>query len=508
MVVMDRLTDKPDWQRKIFDDSIVEKWKREAINLPLQPFWEELAEQAPDNWRADFAAPRPERMFTEEMFDYCVMELRDKARYAESSGVGVVRTLEGYARAAKSDTVVGAELRKDLIDAFDTLTEHQADTPDWHPGSDEMVRNLVHPSMYPLVWGRSHIIREPVVGVEDAVDPKWLGKGQPYEADMTRRKGNGLYEYKGHDGCWSKTYQWLPSNVAFRDDGGVRFTSYINNLHPTRYPEIYRTLEKLVECALPIWDQCLFRYWTHGVCRTADPEFNQFDDYDKESENFADDRLFQLFRKAKHPQPLPYKPRDYNIEEKDTLRGQFRDSGLQIIVKMASIELTPEKPTYPGGNWHLEGQLNEHIVGTALYYLDADNVTPSRLSFRKATDGDSPDLRDAVGQDSFSWAEEVYAMFLRDGFPVQSHGSVVTAPGRLLAFPNVLQHRVEPFGLEDETRPGRRRFVALWLVDPHFEIVSTANVAPQQGAIMAERSISHEKMERELMQQGYCFCEH
>lgn len=36
------------------------------------------------------------------------------------------------------------------------------------------------------------------------------------------------------------------------------------------------------------------------------------------------------------------------------LEQEFRESGLQVIVKLASVELTPEKPEYSGGNWHLE----------------------------------------------------------------------------------------------------------------------------------------------------------
>lgn len=43
------------------------------------------------------------------------------------------------------------------------------------------------------------------------------------------------------------------------------------------------------------------------------------------------------------------------------------------------------------------------------------------------------------------------------------------------------QHRVSPFELKDPTKPGHRRFIALWLVDPATRIISTANVPPQQG---------------------------
>lgn len=67
------------------------------------------------------------------------------------------------------------------------------------------------------------------------------------------------------------------------------------------------------------------------------------------------------------------------------LREKFEAQGLQIIVKMVSVELTPEKPEYPAGTWHVEGLLNERICATALYYLDSENITESSLSFRMHT---------------------------------------------------------------------------------------------------------------------------
>ena len=60
-------------------------------------------------------------------------------------------------------------------------------------------------------------------------------------------------------------------------------------------------------------------------------------------------------------------------------------------------------------------------------------------------------------------------------------GKVLTCEDRLLAFPNVLQHRVSPFQLVDSTKPGHRKLLALFLVDPHIRIPSTANVPPQQA---------------------------
>ena len=39
------------------------------------------------------------------------------------------------------------------------------------------------------------------------------------------------------------------------------------------------------------------------------------------------------------------------------LKMMFTKRGLQVIVKLANIHLTPEKPEYGGGTWHVEGQL-------------------------------------------------------------------------------------------------------------------------------------------------------
>jgi hypothetical protein len=192
-----------------------------------------------------------------------VHELRSKAKYFEQSGI--IPTLDACASVAKSDKLVSKELQDSLHKAFDKLKVDHAASPDWHPNSNSMVQDLVHPSMYPLVYGRTHGFKEEQVGVEDAVE-HWAGKGAviPKVEDEVQPTEPWLrdhsYSIGGSDippEYWSSTYQWLPANVAFKEDGGVKFTSYINNLHPTRYPDIYRTIEQLVETSLPLWDQCL-----------------------------------------------------------------------------------------------------------------------------------------------------------------------------------------------------------------------------------------------------------
>lgn len=66
-----------------------------------------------------------------------------------------------------------------------------------------------------------------------------------------------------------------------------------------------------------------------------------------------------------------------------------------------------------------------------------------------------------------------------DGNVTQTLGSVSTREGRLLTFPNILQHRVSPFSLADKSKPGHRKILAFFLVDPHMRIISSANIPPQ-----------------------------
>jgi len=119
--------------------------------------------------------------------------------------------------------------------------------------------------MYPLVYGRSRFLKDELVGVDDAVDG-WAGKGDviPRRPEWgEERRGLNRPRFGGvrvggsdiDEHYWSTIYQWLPANVEFTADGGVRFTSYINNLHPTKYRDMYGTIEKLIEAALPMWDQ-------------------------------------------------------------------------------------------------------------------------------------------------------------------------------------------------------------------------------------------------------------
>ena len=121
---------------------------------------------------------------------------------------------------------------------------------------------------------------------------------------------------------------------------------------------------------------------------------------------------------------------------------------------------------------------NEHICATALYYYSNDNIEDSNLAFRQQSSTEAVNEID-YQQDYHDWFPAIFGC--ESGGPgLQFVGKVETREGRLLTFPNILHHQVQPFSLVDRTKPGHRKILALFLVDPHLPILSTANVPCQQ----------------------------
>ena len=65
-----------------------------------------------------------------------------------------------------------------------------------------------------------------------------------------------------------------------------------------------------------------------------------------------EEKKWRLLRKARIPE-AEFTDVDYTPPEAESLFNRFRETGLQVIVKMVSIELTPEKPDFPAGSWHV-----------------------------------------------------------------------------------------------------------------------------------------------------------
>ena len=93
----------------------------------------------------------------------------------------------------------------------------------------------------------------------------------------------------------------------------------------------------------------------------------------------------------------------------------------------------------------------------------------------------------------------------RDSPCVQGIGDVITKPHRCVAFPNLYQHQVQPFHLEDSTKPGHRKIIVFFLIDPTQRVFSATDVAPQQLERVTEamrgagRSSAFSKLPMEIL---------
>ncbi|PYI25848.1 hypothetical protein BP00DRAFT_430851 [Aspergillus indologenus CBS 114.80] len=471
--IMNTISEKPDWDRKVFNDEITAKWRQE------------IAESGQD--------------VTPTMIDAIITEMQWKAKVLQEEGTFTVFDHVGVVRA---DTAIPKDLQQALRDAAAPLEDIPVDAKDYHPGSDNKVLDLVHPSLFPLVYGRTRILPDRTITAANCLEHLGHGDVLPVPTDEGSQ-GQGRdphWRWRSLDyKIYSQKFQWLPCNVEFSEGDDCRIVSYINNLHPQRHQNLYAVIENVISRVIPQWNKSLTRtrrfnnvrikyheveYQDHSI---PEPEWEA----DREDEEGWEDDFHQRTnewwrtRPIKFPEPRPtFVPPEVSYEGPMNLREQFRETGLQVIVKLANIELTPERPTYEGGSWHIEGQLNERICATAIYYYDSANITESRLAFRhRARTID--DL--SYEQDQHQFLHTIYGFDPEvDGHNdsnqfTQDLGSVACNEGRLVTFPNTVQHRVAPFALADPTRPGHRKILALFLIDPNRRVISTANVPPQQA---------------------------
>lgn len=386
----------------------------------------------------------------------------------------------------ESDNLIDSKLKKDLIHDVKELENVPISQQDWHPGSNHQVLDLVHPSLYSYIEGVTKVTQKPIP-LDLTIDSMTSFSKKTHTINQYNPKNN---HDNSQDYSLSRKYQWLPSEVLIDNQGHAKITSYINNLNPLEFPNLYITLERIVSSFVPLFNKTL----TDLMAFETKPPNIEMDQY-----------------KFKEPNPKP----------KYDLAGRR----LQIIFKLANIELKPENPNYPGGSWHVEGMKNENIVATGIYYYDSDNVSESYLHFRQAIDeifdyeqnDDEGVLRDYGLQDEDPLNEDL--------------GCVETKKDRCICFPNIYQHWVAPFELIDKNRPGKRKILVFFLVDPDERILSTEYVAPQQISwcpsrcltedyltlneakryrldLMKERKFFVQENNKEVFERPFSLCEH
>lgn len=338
------------------------------------------------------------------------------------------------------DDLVDTKLRNKFISEVKVLEDVPEDKKDWHPNTNQQVLDLVHPSLYCCVFGKtSGLVSRP--SVDDMSSSKLFMPGA---------------EAVVQNPCSSSPvrFQWIPSEFSIDDERDkVKILSYINNLHPGDFSSLYDSISSIFGRFVPLFDRVLSNLATKCP-------IERFDLPSMEG------------RATQYLPQRPTIPDHVEVEDAPTtvsIKGKI----VQVIVKIAEIQLTPENPKYNGGSWHVEGTDAEQIVATGLYYFGCENITESRLSFRVVVG--EPDYE----QSDYAGMAALYGLRNEERL-VQYLGSVTAQNGRGVVFPNTLEHKVEPFELVDPTKPGTRKILAFFLVDPTKTIPSSAVIRAQQ----------------------------
>ncbi|CAG8185039.1 unnamed protein product [Penicillium nalgiovense] len=218
--LINTITDRPDWHRAIFGQQLITQWREDAV--------------------------ASSSLINNKTWDWCLQELQDKARQFDRDGHLVVfNTSSGV---YKSDSAISSDLKSQLSNSVDLLS-HQA----IRQKSESAVVNLVDPSLFPLIYGRTKIL---VGGQSCGMDENsWSSRSKecPIVSEHPQlAKEGSSWTWDSGRYIWSSKFQWLPCEVEFTGPPAstdVRISSYINNLHPTNR-EMYSAIEAVISSSI------------------------------------------------------------------------------------------------------------------------------------------------------------------------------------------------------------------------------------------------------------------
>ena len=392
------------------------------------------------------------------------VEVSADAYFSVAESPAITAAMEGFFRdpapvgVAFADGLADAALVTRLRKDVQQLIEKEP--VDYHPGSGTRVRDLVHPSLYPYVEGKSVFNgKKPAAGEA----PRYDRFGRTYEAS---------------------TYQWLPTPFKIAADGQVSIESYINNLDRTRHAAAYDDLAALFAVALPLVERVV------GYVENT--------------------KFWQEDCGIEHEGELPQGNKKKKDKEKEPKATSLRGRELQVIPKIVEYRLA-EGETHEGV-WHVEGMSHEHIVAACVYVLDRDEaLLGGELTFKRAY---TVEEAGRLFWNSDQIRPAVVDKIVGEGtVPV---GRVETPAGRMVVFPNSHIHKLGTLSVAPGSAEARRRVIVFWIVDPNVTIPSTREVPAQQGvlshkdalAIRLKLMAERKRHKQSLNVRSVSLCEH
>ncbi|KIO18082.1 hypothetical protein M407DRAFT_32229 [Tulasnella calospora MUT 4182] len=431
-------------------NSIRAKWKEEALRHEIR-----------------------DGKLSEAEVDWVLDELEDFAKMRDDA-TGIQPSC--HVRVYESDKLIPEQLKANLVAAAAVFENVPKEDKDWHPRSDNMVLDLVHPSLFCTVYGRT-------LAWTTGQDGK-----RHFELLKPPVQDQESWSY-------SEKFSWIPTDFQLGENGEpAKVLGHINNVHPEHHKELVPVIEGLVGRFSLLWDRVLtdlypandatlpgrgrvvgMYKWEETENSPPRPAWKEYQELGTEEYN----RRYRAWEESRAIVVPTVDKRGYRASGGNIAHREHTDSiqgkKVQVIVKLANIHLTPEKPEYPGGKWHVEGMANERIVASGIYYYDSENITESQLAFRQPVS-----FADVAYEQSDGRGIELTWGLEEGAGSNQVVGAVKTSADRCIAFPNIYQHQVSSFKLVDLSKPGHRKIVALFLVDPEKRIPSTSDIPPQQ----------------------------
>lgn len=368
---------------------MVEKGQLFSIQLiriiPLK-YFQVFEPATQDKWKK--AALNSGKDITLNMAEWIIDELQFKAMIYETTEV--VALYNGDV--TKSDTNLPDSLFQEMRSQFAVLEYDLKPMQYFHPGILSQERDLISMALYPLLYGRTRILTDRILGLDDAL--KYIGKGEvipvPKETGITRE--DIAWRVLAREDIkvrpYSRKYQVLPSDWELGDDGQWHIASYINNLHPVKHRNLYKVIEQTFNRIIPQWNATLtpLKDMLHSRARI---EYHKAEYYPvpkeiaaqapqihpKEAQSEFAERTekwrMENYRAIqpdagkfipwavppwlmdKLPEDLPSAVR---IERGVDLNRDYKDRGLQVITRLLGVDLTPENPSFET-DWHVEGTM-------------------------------------------------------------------------------------------------------------------------------------------------------
>lgn len=332
---------------------------------------------------------------------------------------------------------------------------------------------VVDPFLYPFSWEKTRTLQYEALTLSDCIQRSGEGKlaRQPTEEECSEKE-RPRYP---NEQAWSRRYQFLPFDVKFENkgEGGSRITSYINDVHPRNNLSFYNALEKFIDTVIPMLNRTLIsskvpdyqNIRLHVAVMGREPFIK------KDVDDFRppEQRATRTWIDSQgHWQ-------DFIFVD---LKKEFWNIGLQMVLHVQDINLTPVETKYEGEKWHVQGQRNERICATAIYVYSTLNTTPAQISFRKRVHVEEALLAKDYIQEP-PWAPEIYGA-RHDDPAIQHMADVNLREGRVVTYPNIFQTRLLPFELLDKSQSGHVKLLIVHLIDPQRRMLSTSMVPSQR----------------------------